>query len=948
MPKEKDSGLPPETKSIASKTAKPRTKAPSEPVINIGALEPTNKIPIINGKRHKLAATRNGPAEKLTVPPPKNNATRNGNGNNSKTSRSPKSSVPNDTSDPATRRGGRNTMPPANSTGRKSQGGFHDSDKMPELNPGARQEIYGILLIVAALIFFFGLLATDGVVSQVGMFIKRIFGIGAFLIPVLMFILGLTHFWEGLTNQERFNQTKITAGIFMILAFVCLVHLFAANPKQMAERGEGGGYVAYYLTAFLSGTITPFGTFILLVALFVVGGIIAFNISLRDLARRLQNEYRIIRGEQPAAMAEADEFDDFDPEEDYRLNGYAPKVRPTAALKSSDLNDDELLDELLLGNAPKNALPPASTASAVPTLNIPTRANVPPDPVLNLPQRPLQQNWKRDQEPVQSATLPHKEWLLPEMNILASFKDVEINQGELLKKAKLIEGTLANFGVSAFVREVNTGPTVTQFALEPDVGVKVARIVALQNDLALALAAPTIRIEAPVPGQSRVGVEVPNAKVETVGLRELMESDEFLHKQGKLKIALGKNVAGQSIVPDLAKMPHLLIAGSTGSGKSVCINTIVASFIFHYRPDQLQFIMIDPKMVELSTYNGIPHLRFPVVTQIEADPEEERRRSNNDRTPTVMSVLKWATREMERRYKHLSVTGHRNLDSYNKVAGVGNDWEKLPYLVIIIDELADLMMVAPEEAESSICRLAQKARAVGIHLILATQRPSVDVVTGLIKANFPSRITFAVTSQIDSRVILDTVGAEKLLGRGDMLYLPSDAAKPSRIQGTYVSDEEIDALVAFWRGQNDFFTKGKDNFTQTELWPQELRDIEAERSKDGDGADELFEAALELVRETRTASVSMLQRRLRVGYNRAANLIKELEQAGVIGRGGGQSLTVLIAEEDLGNPTSLTAAASMPLELTPGQRRAQEQREAALKAERFSQAQANEDDDPPI
>jgi len=430
-----------------------------------------------------------------------------------------------------------------------------------------------------------------------------------------------------------------------------------------------------------------------------------------------------------------------------------------------------------------------------------------------------------------------------------------------------------------------------------------------------------------------------------------MESDEFVQKQGKLKIALGKDVAGQPVVPDLAKMPHLLIAGSTGSGKSVCVNTIIASLLFYYRPDQLQFIMIDPKMVELSTYNGIPHLRFPVVTQIEADPEEERRHSNTDRNPTVMSVLKWATREMERRYKHLSVTGHRNLESYNKVAGMGNDWEKLPYLVLIIDELADLMMVAPEEAESAICRLAQKARAVGIHLILATQRPSVDVVTGLIKANFPSRITFAVTSQIDSRVILDSVGAEKLLGRGDMLYLPSDAPKPFRAQGTYVSDEEIDALVQFWRKQTDFLTKGKDGFTQPELWPQELREIEAEReAQGGDGPDELFEAALEIVRDARTASTSLLQRRLRVGYNRAARLIEDLEQAGVIGRGeGSRPRPVLLAEEDLnrgGNGgISLTAAASMPLELTPGQRR---EREAAER-ERAAQVQAqSQDNDLPL
>lgn len=934
MAKEKKTDLTPEPKPVANKPERNRTKAPEEPTINIGALEPKKPTlnpanPVINGKRRK---TTTGPDDKLTVPPPRS-------GTSSGKSKSGAS--------PVIRRGGLGVTPPATPPGQSSGEGFHHTDKLPALSPNARQEIYGILLLVSAMIFFFGLLATNGVVAQVGLFVKRIFGIGAFLIPVLIFVIGLTFFWEGLTKQERFNQTKISAGLLMIVAFICLLHLFAANPKEVAERGEGGGYLAYYLNAFLSGTVTPLGTVLLLVALFVVGGIVAFDVSLRELAQQLRHRYRNRHSSAMIAPVEPAEFEDFDPEEDYQLAGYKSKPQPTLPNYQTD---DELLDEMLLGGN-------SSKTEPLPTIPIPNKKEpatpkqmnivgkpVQPEPVLNQPKRPLQQNWKRDEEPVQPTALSHKEWHLPVINILASFTDVEVNPNELRKKARLIEDTLASFGVSAFVREVNTGPTVTQFALEPDVGVKVARIVALQNDLALALAAPAIRIEAPVPGQSRVGVEVPNAKVATVGLRELLESDEFLRKQGKLKIALGRDVAGQPIIPDLAKMPHLLIAGSTGSGKSVCINTIIASFLFHYRPDQLQFIMIDPKMVELSTYNGIPHLRFPVVTQIEADPEEERRRSNQDRVPTVMSVLKWATREMERRYKHLSLTGHRNLDSYNKVAGNDNDWEKMSYLVVIIDELADLMMVAPEEAESSICRLAQKARAVGIHLILATQRPSVDVVTGLIKANFPSRITFAVTSQIDSRVILDTGGAEKLLGRGDMLYLPGDAAKPSRVQGTYVSDEEIDTLVQFWRSQNDFFTKSKENFSQPELWPQELREIEAERENGDDEPDELFEAALEIVREARSASVSLLQRRLRVGYNRAAHLIKELEQAGVIGKGdGGRPRSVLMEEEDLGRTTSLTSAASLPLELTPGQRR---EREVALNANH--PPTENEDDDPPL
>jgi S-DNA-T family DNA segregation ATPase FtsK/SpoIIIE len=497
--------------------------------------------------------------------------------------------------------------------------------------------------------------------------------------------------------------------------------------------------------------------------------------------------------------------------------------------------------------------------------------------------------------------------------MLANFTGVEINEKDLLKKAKKIEETLASFGVEAVVREVNTGPTVTQFALEPGFGVKVARITGLSNDLALALAAPAIRIEAPVPGQQRVGVEVPNLKIATVGMREIMDTEDFQKRGGKLKIALGRDVAGLPIIADLSKMPHLLIAGATGSGKSVCVNSIITALLFQYRPDELKFIMVDPKMVELSTYNGIPHLAFPVVVQIEADPEKERERGRGgERTPTVMSVLKWTIREMEKRYKKLSTYGHRNIESFNKAANTGNGWEKMPYLVLIIDELADLMMVAPEEAESSICRLAQKARAVGIHLILATQRPSVDVVTGLIKANFPTRITFAVTSQTDSRVILDSGGAEKLLGRGDMLYLPSDAPKPQRVQGVFVGDDEIDSVVEFWKKQSDFLEGEPRNFVQSELWTQELHEIESARDEEGDESDELFEQALEIVRENRTASVSLLQRRLRIGYNRAARLIDDLEKTGVIGHAeGSKPRPVLLEEEDFSDePTSLTAAAN--------------------------------------
>ena len=806
---------------------------------------------------------------------------------------------------------------------------FHQNDSLPAISDETRQEIYGLILLLLGVVLFVGMFAQDGFVATWAVFARQVIGVGAFLVPPAIMFLGAALIWEGLTHKVYVNAVRILGGSLILLGLIGLAHLSASDGKALAASGGGGGTLGYYAVTGLSAIVTHVGVFFVLLALVIVGAILAFDLSLRRLPDQVAHTYKrltSLRQPQSSPYPGYPAFDDKDEADQQPAPVYA--------------DDSELLDNLLLHGPPVNIprqsgpLPEANVPNGINLIGEPekllAKAN-PGDPLVNTfqrkksddseltgnedAQRPLQQNWKRDElmSPMPSE-VPQREWILPRINLLANITDSEIDEDsariQLLERAKLIEKTLGNFGIEAFVREVNRGPTVTQYALEPGIGVKVARIVALANDLALALAAPAIRIEAPVPGQSRVGVEVPNLRIATVGLREIIESDEFIRKAGKLKIALGRDVSGLPMVADLSKMPHLLIAGATGSGKSVAINTVVAGFLLQYRPNELQFIMIDPKMVELSTYNGIPHLRFPVVTQIEADPEKERDHGK-DLTPTVMSVLKWAIREMEKRYKKLSYTGHRNLEAYNKVAGVGNDWEKLPYLVLIIDELADLMMVAPEEAEASICRLAQKARAVGIHLILATQRPSVDVVTGLIKANFPSRMTFAVTSQIDSRVILDSTGAEKLLGRGDMLYLASDAGKPVRIQGTYVSDEEIDALVRFWKNQTNFVEADSKAFVQPDIWPEDLREIEAERtSKESDG-DDLFEAALEVVREARTASTSLLQRRLRIGYNRAAHLIELLEQAKVIGTGdGGKPRAVLFEEQDFGTPTTLADAAA--------------------------------------
>jgi S-DNA-T family DNA segregation ATPase FtsK/SpoIIIE len=475
-----------------------------------------------------------------------------------------------------------------------------------------------------------------------------------------------------------------------------------------------------------------------------------------------------------------------------------------------------------------------------------------------------------------------REWLLPPPeDILEQGIEQELSQAEIRSKVRIIEETLANFGVPAKVVEVNQGPTVTQFGVEPGfiertsrsgktkrVKVKVNRISALTNDLALALASSPIRIEAPVPGRSVVGIEVPNASISLVALYSVIESEAFHSIDSKLRIALGQDVAGQPCAADLAQMPHLLIAGATGSGKSVCINSIVTCLLLHNTPVDLRLIMIDPKMVELTNYNGIPHLLVPVVVDLER----------------VVVTLKWVTGEMERRYKLFSRVGARNIDVYNQMRATQGE-ERLPYIVVVIDELADLMMIAPDEVERYICRIAQLARATGIHLVIATQRPSVDVVTGLIKANFPARISFAVTSQVDSRVVVDTTGAEKLLGRGDLLFMAPDSSKLARLQGCFVSDREIQRLVEYWQG----FRASAPLPPGAALMQQPLWDEARAKEKQAAESDELLDQAIQIVREQNRASISLLQRRLRIGYLRAARLIDTMEKAGVVGPDEGGS-----------------------------------------------------------
>ncbi len=463
---------------------------------------------------------------------------------------------------------------------------------------------------------------------------------------------------------------------------------------------------------------------------------------------------------------------------------------------------------------------------------------------------------------------PQPRWQLPSTATLASASAQQISAAETDTKARVIEETLAAFNVPVQVVETRVGPTVSQFGLRPAPGITVQRIKRLQDDLMLALAAPSLRVETPVPGRPVVGIEIPNSGIAVVGLREVLESKPFAGDKGLLKIALGRDVEGNPRLGDLAKMPHLLIAGQTGSGKSVCINTIVASLLYQGTPDTLQLLMIDPKMVELVEYEGIPHLRYPVVVEL----------------TEAAKVLLWAVEEMERRYRLLKEAGYRNIQTYNHaLADADQDDgdesaedvpQPLPYLVLIIDELADLMMFAPDDVEPAICRLTAKSRAVGIHLVVATQRPSVDVVTGLIKANMPSRIAFAVSSQTDSRVILDTGGAENLLGRGDMLYLPYDSGRAARVQCAYVSDEEITGLVEFWKAQGT-----PDYVDEEEIAHLQLKEDEApETARENPELD----MALGAIEELDYTSVSWLQRKLGIGYPKAARLMDDLVERGIV------------------------------------------------------------------
>jgi len=678
--------------------------------------------------------------------------------------------------------------------------------------------------------------------------LRQLFGWGAYFIPVALGSVGFWLLLESLDREPRLEWGRPLGALLLFLMSLTTIHTlsFAPDSRQLAAEGGGGGYLGWLMSEALTLSVGSIGTYIALVAMGIVGLIMLFDVSIVQIGADLRKAWAGLKN------LYRDHYPRF---KINRRQGVEEGV-------SSRLS--RRVPELLRPSPGKEET--RQSTGGLPSSRIIGRS---------------------------------KEWHLPSTEeILEENIEQQLSETEIRRSVRIIEETLHSFGVPAKVVEVNQGPTVTQFGVEPGYvegkrrdgrivreKVKVSQIGSLAKDLSLALAAAPIRIEAPIPGRSVIGVEVPNAEVSLVSLRGVMESEEFRQITSKLRIALGQDVSGGPVLADLGKMPHLLIAGATGSGKSVCINSIVTCLLFNNTPEDLRLLMIDPKMVELVNFNGIPHLLSPVVVEIER----------------VLGTFKWVLREMDRRYKLFSRAQARNIDYYNQEL-LPQGERPLPYIVVVVDELADLMMIAPDEVERSLCRLAQMSRATGIHLVIATQRPSVDVVTGLIKANFPARISFAMTSQIDSRVVLDMAGAEKLLGRGDMLYMASDSGSLVRLQGCFVSDKELEKLVLFWKGIEVPRGARNEELVQQPLWPEI---VPGPKARD-DEEDELLGEAIELVRREKRASISLLQRHLRIGYLRASRLIDLLEDKEIVGpaQGPGRPRRVLEAEKETPWPTT--------------------------------------------
>jgi len=709
-----------------------------------------------------------------------------------------------------------------------------DYVKLPslELNERAKKSIFIVVLLVLGLVSGLGLFNLAG---HFGAFVAKwltlIFGFGKWLVP-LIFLYGALILMRKTKNSLKFTD-YLGLGVLFI-SYQTLFHFFL-NPfswEASVQEGIGGGYIGLYLSQLFFYVFGFWGGVLVLVALLLISLVLVFNTS---LSRLIGQESFWVRMFRPFGL--------------FFKNLFSGEEENKAGQEFVDEAREEILSawqkkEVIINGPEEEA--------EEPTLAV----------------------LKKDKPKVQEKIVWPKRLIKIDMPLeLLNNKFSKAHGGDTEANALKIQKTLEKFGIPVEMGETKVGPTVTQYTFRPAEGVKLSRITTLSNDLSLALAAHPIRIEAPIPGKSLVGVEVPNRAKAIVGLREILEDPAFKARKNNLNVALGKDVSGTAWLYDLTRMPHLLVAGATNSGKSVCLNAIIVSLLYQNNPEDLRFIMVDPKRVELPTYNGIPHLLTPVITDVNK----------------TINALKWCLNEMERRYDVLNKSGKRNIQSYNATAK-----EKLPYIVFIIDELADFMMTSGKDMEAAIIRLAQMSRAIGIHLVLATQRPSVDVITGLIKANVPTRIAFATASLVDSKTILDSSGAEKLLGAGDMLFMAAEFSKPKRIQGAYLSDSEINDVV---------------NYIKEKSGAAEYLEGVTDRQKVGGNAgvgldgnhgdeDELFEAAKEIIVKASKASTSMLQRRLSIGYGRAAKILDMLEESGIIGpSNGAKPREVMISRE---------------------------------------------------
>lgn len=690
------------------------------------------------------------------------------------------------------------------------------------------QEMTALLLSGAALITALGLFkATSGVIIDSWVwFLRRWLGWGRYGIPIILMIAAI-QIYRFRTGRE--NQIHWFRIIVVEVFYVCLLGLMASLTGVSlleAEAGSGGGLVGWGIAVVLEQLLGS-----------VLGGVVLAVLTL------LSGFYLLLSLMAPVVERNQDIFQEM------------------TALPELEKTTEEKAEK--------------------PSLFQPRRRSIPAQFRKNFSVPDFQ-----DEKP---SSVRRRHELLPPLTILEDTRLSRVSDQEINRSAAIIEKTLADFGIPASVVDFRTGPAITQFALEPGYieqktaegvrkhKVRVSQISSLANDLALALSTPRLRIEAPVPGKAFIGVEVPNRSPAVVRMRNIIETQAFQEFESPLTIALGRDVSGNPIVADLAAMPHLLIAGTTGSGKSVSIAALTLCLAMNNSPSELRLVMIDPKLVELVRFNGLPH----IIGKVETDLER------------IIGVLRWLTVEMDRRYLLLEKAKARDLESYNRRKRRSRSDEILPRIVVFIDELADLMMMAPDQTEHTLVRIAQMARAVGIHLVVATQRPSTDIVTGLIKANFPARISFAVASGVDSRVILDTLGAETLLGKGDMLYLSAEASAPVRVQGVYVSDKEIEGLVSYW--QQAVETVSQEEDSEEPPWEELLQ-----KQITIDETDEILDQAIKLVQSEGSASASMLQRKLRIGYPRAARLIDELEEMGIIGRAqsGGKTREVLIEDTD--------------------------------------------------